>query len=148
MSVALGIGVINAACCKEYISSQVHTLLLLYIGFCSTWPWFHLGPVRDAEEVVFLCDPDIIIIYPHKLLKYPLTLRYIFLSEAWVPAIICAGWRTLPARKGNCRMASGFHRTGRHCLHQARSAARCRVSRTKDGLHPTCLLYTSPSPRD
>ena len=35
------------------------------------------------------------------------------------------------------RSTSGFHRPGRHCLHQARSAVRCWASRTKGELHPT-----------
>ena len=39
---------------------------------------------------------------------------------------------TLPGRN-----TSGFHRPGRHCLHQARSAVRCSASRIKGELHPT-----------
>ena len=35
------------------------------------------------------------------------------------------------------RSISGFHRPGRHCLHQARSAVRCPASRMKGELHPT-----------
>ena len=35
------------------------------------------------------------------------------------------------------RSAPGFHRPGRHCLHQARSAVRCWSSRMKGALHPT-----------
>ena len=35
------------------------------------------------------------------------------------------------------RSTSGFHRPGRHCLHQARSAVRCSASRMKGELHPT-----------
>ena len=35
------------------------------------------------------------------------------------------------------RSISGFHRPGRHCLHQARSAVRCPASRKKRELHPT-----------
>ena len=35
------------------------------------------------------------------------------------------------------RSMSGFHRPGRHCLHQARSAVRCWASRVKGELHPT-----------
>ena len=35
------------------------------------------------------------------------------------------------------RSMSGFHRPGRHCLHQARSAVRCSASRMKGELHPT-----------
>ena len=35
------------------------------------------------------------------------------------------------------RSMSGFHRPGRHCLHQARSAMRCLASRMKGGLYPT-----------
>ena len=35
------------------------------------------------------------------------------------------------------RSTSDFHRPGRHCLHQARSAVRCSASRMKSGLHPT-----------
>ena len=36
------------------------------------------------------------------------------------------------------RSTSGFqHRQGRHCLHQARVAVRCRASRMKRELHPT-----------
>ena len=46
---------------------------------------------------------------------------------------------------------SGSHRTGRHCLHQARSAVRCSASRKKSELHattsrsgsgPRCLVRT------
>ena len=35
------------------------------------------------------------------------------------------------------RSTSGFHRPGRHCLHQARSAVRCSASRMKGELHHT-----------
>ena len=35
------------------------------------------------------------------------------------------------------RSMSRFHRPGRHCLHQARSAVRCPASRMKGELHPT-----------
>ena len=35
------------------------------------------------------------------------------------------------------RSASGFHRPGRHCLQQARGAARRWASRMKAELHPT-----------
>ena len=35
------------------------------------------------------------------------------------------------------RSTSGFHRPGRPCLHQARSAVRCPASRMKGELHPT-----------
>ena len=35
------------------------------------------------------------------------------------------------------RSMSAFHRPGRHCLHQARSAVRCPASRVKGELHPT-----------
>ena len=38
---------------------------------------------------------------------------------------------TMPARS-----TSGFHRPGRHCLHQVRSAVRCSASRMKGELHP------------
>ena len=41
----------------------------------------------------------------------------------------------IPAMPG--RSMSGFHRPGRHCLHQARSAVRWRASRVKGELHPT-----------
>ena len=43
---------------------------------------------------------------------------------------------TMPGRR-----MPGFHRPGRHCLHQARSAVRCLVSRMKGELHPAknCL---------
>ena len=34
------------------------------------------------------------------------------------------------------RGASGFHRPGRHCLHQARFAVRFSASRMEDELHP------------
>ena len=34
------------------------------------------------------------------------------------------------------RSTSGFHRPGRHRLHQARSAVRCSASRMKGELHP------------
>ena len=37
------------------------------------------------------------------------------------------------------RSTSGIHRPGRHCLHQAPSAARCSASRMKGELHP---IYT------
>ena len=39
------------------------------------------------------------------------------------------------------RSMSGFHRPGRHCLHQARSAVRCPASCMKGEPHPTknCL---------
>ena len=43
---------------------------------------------------------------------------------------------TIPGRR-----TSGFHRPGRHCLHQARSAARCWASRMKGELHPTKNLF-------
>ena len=32
---------------------------------------------------------------------------------------------------------SGFHRSGRHCLHQARIAVRCSPSHMMGELHPT-----------
>ena len=35
------------------------------------------------------------------------------------------------------RSTSGFHRLGRHCLQQARSAVRCLASPMKGELHPT-----------
>ena len=35
------------------------------------------------------------------------------------------------------RSTAGFHRPGRHCLHQARIAVRCLASRMKGELHPT-----------
>ena len=35
------------------------------------------------------------------------------------------------------RSTSGFHRPGRHCLHQTRSAVRCWASRMNGELHPT-----------
>ena len=35
------------------------------------------------------------------------------------------------------RSMSGFHRPGRHCLHQERGVVRCWATRMKDGLHPT-----------
>ena len=35
------------------------------------------------------------------------------------------------------RSTLGFHRPGRHCVHQARSVVRCSASRIKDELHPT-----------
>ena len=35
------------------------------------------------------------------------------------------------------RSMSGFYRSGRHCLHQARSSMRCSASRMKGGLLPT-----------
>ena len=35
------------------------------------------------------------------------------------------------------RSTSGFHRPGRHRLHQARSAVRCSASRMKGDLHPS-----------
>ena len=35
------------------------------------------------------------------------------------------------------RSMSGFHRPGRHCLRQARSAVRCLASRMKSELHPS-----------
>ena len=35
------------------------------------------------------------------------------------------------------RSTSGFHKPGRHCLHQARSAVRCSASRMKGELHPS-----------
>ena len=35
------------------------------------------------------------------------------------------------------RSMSGFHKPGRHCLHQARSAVRGPASRMKGELHPT-----------
>ena len=35
------------------------------------------------------------------------------------------------------RGTSGFHRPGRHCLHQVRSPVRCSASRIKGELHPT-----------
>ena len=35
------------------------------------------------------------------------------------------------------RGTSGFHRSGRHCLHKARSAVRCFSIRMKGELHPT-----------
>ena len=35
------------------------------------------------------------------------------------------------------RSTLGFHQTGRHCLHQARSAVRCSASRMKGELHPS-----------
>ena len=35
------------------------------------------------------------------------------------------------------RSTSGFHRPGRHCLHQARSAVRCSASRMKREPHPS-----------
>ena len=35
------------------------------------------------------------------------------------------------------RSMSGFHRPGRHFLHQAQSAVRWRASRMKGELHPT-----------
>ena len=35
------------------------------------------------------------------------------------------------------RSTSGFHQPGRHCLHQARSAAGCSASRMKGELHPS-----------
>ena len=41
----------------------------------------------------------------------------------------------IPAAPG--RSTSGFHRIGRPCLHQARSAKRCWASRMKGELHPT-----------
>ena len=34
------------------------------------------------------------------------------------------------------RSTSSFHRPGRYCLHQARSAVRCSASRVKGELHP------------
>ena len=41
---------------------------------------------------------------------------------------------TMPERSNT----SGFHRSGRHCLHQAlRSAVSCSASRMKGELHPT-----------
>ena len=46
------------------------------------------------------------------------------------------------------RSTSGFHRPGRHCFQQSGSAVRSSASRMKGELHHTCLLYTSPSPRD
>ena len=39
---------------------------------------------------------------------------------------------TMPGRN-----TPGFHRAGRHCLHQVRSAVRCWASRMKVVLHPT-----------
>ena len=44
------------------------------------------------------------------------------------------------------RSTSGFHRPGRHCLHQARSVVRCRASRMKGELHPTMNRYRSGFP--
>ena len=41
---------------------------------------------------------------------------------------------TMPGRR-----TSGFHRPGRHCLHQARSAVRCWACRMQGELHPTVL---------
>ena len=35
------------------------------------------------------------------------------------------------------RSMSGFHRPGRHCMHQARSTVRCSLIRVKSELHPT-----------
>ena len=35
------------------------------------------------------------------------------------------------------RSTSGFHQTGRHCLHQARRAVRCSASRMKGDVHPS-----------
>ena len=35
------------------------------------------------------------------------------------------------------RSTSGFHRPGRHCLHQAQTAVGCTASREKGELHPT-----------
>ena len=56
----------------------------------------------------------------------------------------------IPTMSG--RSMSGFHRPGRHCLHQARNAAvRCSVSRMKGELHSyqeplvrrTCIWMTA-----
>ena len=35
------------------------------------------------------------------------------------------------------RSTSGFHQTGRYCLHQAQSAVRCSASHMKGELHPS-----------
>lgn len=46
-------------------------------------------PVIDTEELVYLCDPGIIIMYQVNYLKkneLTLSQRYVFLSKAWVPA--------------------------------------------------------------
>ena len=43
---------------------------------------------------------------------------------------ICPRIATIPGRR-----TSGFHQTGRHCLHQARRAVRCSASRMKSELH-------------
>ena len=41
----------------------------------------------------------------------------------------------IPSMPG--RNMSGFHQSGRHCLHQTRSAVRCSASRMKGELHPS-----------
>ena len=43
--------------------------------------------------------------------------------------------RRIPTRPG--WSMSGFHRPGRHCLHQARSAVGCSAGCMKGELHPT-----------
>ena len=44
--------------------------------------------------------------------------------------------RSIPIVPG--RSSPGFHRPGRHCLHQARSALICWGKRMEGELHPTC----------
>ena len=57
---------------------------------------------------------------------------YSILMHGRSPMAIDPGIPTLPGRS-----MSGFHRPGRHCLHQAQSAVSCSASRMKGELHPT-----------
>ena len=91
-----------------YIVPGTCLFLLPYIAFGQHLALIWFDPVSHTEELVYLCDLLIGIMYQvNYFKKYKMTLRYIFLSQAWVPASV--GTHAEPYRTAGCSRCLCIH---------------------------------------